>query len=168
MAKAGRRYKLTPEVSARICEGVRLRMGHKHAAIRAGVSQGVFYKWMQAGEKLQRQINDGEQVKPTPYEKACLQFVEDVTRAISDGQAALLAMVHQGARDDWRAASWILERRHPYSFSKRHFEKLQENKDESITVVFHRPTMEGGGEPESDDIGADLSGEPAGQNGSGE
>lgn len=127
-------------------------MSHKHAAIRGGVSEAVYYKWMSIGEKLQRRIDDGEKVTPTAYEKACVKFVGDVRRAISDGQAALLALVHQGAREDWRAASWILERRHPESFSKRHYQALQENKDEAITVIFHRPKLN------EDDEGDELGG----------
>lgn len=156
MAKAGRRHALTPEVSARICEGIRLRMSNKHAAVRGGVSEATFYLWMSTAEKLQRRIDDGERVgRITDYQKKCLQFLENVRRAISDGQAALLAMVHQGARDDWRAAAWILERRHAASFSKRHYQAMQENKDESITVIFHRPAMD-------DSIDSDdLAGEPA-------
>lgn len=150
MAKAGRRHKLTPEVSARICEGIRLRMSHKHAAVRGGVSEAVFYKWMANGEQLERQIDDGKSPRMNARDKACLQFVKDVRRAISDGQAALLALVHQGAREDWRAASWILERRHPEDFSKRHYQAMQENKDETITVVFRRPAMDD--DIESDDL----------------
>lgn len=151
MAKAGRRHSLTPEVSARICEGIRLRMSQKHAAVRGGVSEGVYYLWMRTAEKIQRRLDDGEKVgRLTDYERKCLQFMKDVRRATSDGQAALLAMVHQGARDDWRAAAWILERRHPASFSKRHYQALQENRDESITVIFQRPAM--APEAESDDL----------------
>jgi hypothetical protein len=150
MGKAGRKYKLTPEVSARICEGIRLRMSQKHAAIRGGVSESVYYVWMREGEALERKQDAGEKVRPTQYQKACFQFLQDVRRATSDGQAALLAMVHKGARDDWRAAAWILERRHAESFSKRHYQALQDARDESITVVFHRPALDT--ETRSDDL----------------
>ena len=158
MSNAGRRHKLTPEVSARICEGIRLRMSHKHAAVRGGVSESIFYTWMREGEAIERRLDAGEKVRKTHYQRACYQFLQDVRRAVSDGQAALIALVHQGAREDWRAASWILERRHPEDFSKRHYQALQENRDESLTVHFARPAMDDAAEGDdlTDDPGDEI------------
>lgn len=103
----------------------------------------MFYTWMREGEALERlHESAGKVPRSTAYQKACLKFVQDVRRAISDGQAALLALIHKGAREDWRAGAWILERRHPEDFSKRHYQAMQENKDESITVIFRRPAID--------------------------
>jgi len=104
---AGRPTKLTKPVIRRICEGIRLGMTQDMAAARAGVARATFYRWKAEGEKQKA--------------GAKRDFRDALTRAEADGQAALLATVQEaaaGRQGDWRAASWILERRHREGFGK--------------------------------------------------
>lgn len=150
---AGRNRKLNDEVSKIICDGVRLRMSYKCATARAGVSEEVFYHWLRVGRKLQAQCDKGKTPRMTAYEKACLNFLRDVTRAIADGQHRLLTLVHSGAEDDWRAGAWILERRHPEDFALRRYQPISSESNEGVNVIFDRPDLD------SDFVSDDLTAE---------
>ena len=98
----GRKSKLTPEVGERFCEAIRLGMTYKLACGYAGISEPTFYRWMQeadrsGGRKEQREFRDA------------------LKSAEAKGAAHNLAVINRAAKDgDWKAAAWILERRHDY------------------------------------------------------
>lgn len=140
MREPGRPTKLTPDTVEKVCEGIRLRMTHKLAAMRAGICEKTFYIWISEGEQAQQKDLDGQEL--SQRESATLHFLQAVTRAVADGQAALLAAVHTAARTDWRAAAFILERRHPEDFSRRTYRPKEEVHDEAINVVFHLPEVD--------------------------
>lgn len=107
----GRPTKCTPEVIEAVCENVRLGLPRKWAAIRAGISESVYYHWKAEGQKGLE-----------PY----ASFLESLTRAEADDMAALVTDVRcattgqmpGNAQPDWRAQSWLLERRFRGDFGK--------------------------------------------------
>lgn len=98
----GRKSKLTPDLGERFCEAIRLGMNYKLACGYAGISEPTFYRWMQeaerqGGRKPQREFRDA------------------LKSAEAEGAAHSLAVINRAAKDgDWKAAAWILERRHDY------------------------------------------------------
>ncbi len=102
----GRPTKLTPDVQKRITDGIRLGMTLEHAANFGGISYYTLTKWRKRGEEQKSGI----------YR----DFVEALEEANGQAVAALLAKVQKAANnDDWRAATWILERRWPEDYGKQ-------------------------------------------------
>lgn len=84
--------KLTPDVQDRICTLIRAGNTNDIAAAGAGVSLRSFYNWREK--------------KPA--------FAAAVARAEADAEAIMVARIAKAAAaGSWRAAGWMLERRHP-------------------------------------------------------
>lgn len=95
--------KLSPAVLEKVCEGVRLGMSYERAAERVGISATSLREWVrkdEAGVPRYRGVG------------AALQ------KARADGETRLLARIVKAGEEDWKAAAWILERRHPESYAK--------------------------------------------------
>lgn len=103
--KRGRKTKLTPETQQRICKALRAGTYRKTAAATAGIGEKTFYTWLARGE--------------TENAGAYHYFVEAVQLAEAEGEAHLLATIHAASKLDWRAASWILERKYPDRWGRR-------------------------------------------------
>jgi hypothetical protein len=103
--KIGRPTKLTPEVEKKIRACVGMGMPFARSAMAAGVSYTAFKEWVARGKA-------GEE----PY----ASFAAALKEAKADGEAMLLGRIVKAAGDDqWQAAAWILERRHPESYGRR-------------------------------------------------
>ena len=100
----GRPTKLTPKVRDAICEGIRLGMTYKHAAMAAGITERTFYHWVERGK-------NGDE----PY----AQFLQALSGAEAEGIRKNLDAIQGASEKDWRAAAWLLERRHPAEYGRR-------------------------------------------------
>lgn len=103
----GRPSRLTPGVKERIMNTVRCGGSFKMAAQAAGIGETTFHDWKRWGEDP----------KGKPEYK---QFLAELQQAEAEGNAARVAIVMKAARTDWKAASWLLERRLPELFSIRY------------------------------------------------
>lgn len=94
---AGRRTKYTEETVAKIEQAISIGATYKLAAQYAGINEATLHEWRNK--------------KP--------EFSERLSRA--EGKAAIqsLATIRAAAPQDWRAASWLLERRYPDEYGKR-------------------------------------------------
>lgn len=93
-----------------------IRMGNfaSIACAAAGVSSGTFYEWMRRGvEDVVRA--DGE---VRTQEKVYAEFAEAVTRARAEAEMYAVGCVRKQMPDDWKAASWYLERTQPDRYAK--------------------------------------------------
>ena len=98
----GRRSKLTPTTQKAIIDGLTLGMTRKLASQSAGIHEATFYNWMRAGE-----------VGASPAKR---QFFEAVKEAEAVCAQRMLASIQLAAKKrDWKAAAWLLERRHGYT-----------------------------------------------------
>jgi transposase len=94
--------KLTPEVQTTIAKIIRAGGSHELAASVAGVTERTLYAWLERGGRPGRQ--------EAPYRA----FRAAVERAQAENEGILVAQVGKAAsRGSWRAAAWLLERRHP-------------------------------------------------------
>ena len=85
----------------KICEGIRLGLYNKDAAIRAGISAGTFYSWI-------------SKAKEPDAASAYVEFLESLEHAQADLKAILLARIQKASTDgQWQAATWILARKFP-------------------------------------------------------
>ena len=95
--------KLTPETQTTICNAVEAGTPLKYAAVYAGVGESTIYSWM----------SKANGPKPAAH---FVEFKEAVQRAQARSVTRLVAIIMRAADSDWRAASWLLERRAPEHF----------------------------------------------------
>ena len=95
--------KLSPAILEKVCEGVRLGMSYERASVRVGITATALREWMRKDEAGNPRYAG---------------VVAAVQKARADGETRLLARIHKASEDDWKAAAWILERRHPESYAK--------------------------------------------------
>jgi hypothetical protein len=95
----GRPTKLTPELSAKICEYVRIGLHVDTAAAYVGIAEKTFYRWMERGRSAKRGIY--------------ADFVEDLRRAEAQMTAAMVLGHRKAMTTDWRAPLTFLARRQP-------------------------------------------------------
>lgn len=120
----GRPTKFTPERCKQIIDNIKLCMPLELACKAAGVSYACFRIWM----------NKGEEAKSGRFR----EFFDDVQRAESDAMAGNLATIVLAVKNrDWRAAAWILERRHAEFFSKSRIELTGQTAATSFEALMH-------------------------------
>lgn len=102
----GRETRLTPDVEDRICELVRQGNYLSTAARAAGVGYATVKTWMSRGTQ------EGDEHELHRAFRAAVQ------RAERESEQELVAMVRNHAKEDWRAAIALLERRAPKRWSK--------------------------------------------------
>jgi len=95
---------LTDEVTAKICEAVRIGVALEGAARYAGIQRDTFWKWFRVGRK--------EDADPVYRE-----FVAAVDEALADFEITAVGKVF-GA-EDWRAARSMLAMRFPDRYSEK-------------------------------------------------
>ena len=100
-----RKPKINPESIKRICNAIELGATYTIAAEAGGISRATLYNWF-------------EKAKKPRADKTYVRFLEDFTAAESRGALYLLGEVKRHSVKDWRAAAWILERRHDYKRDK--------------------------------------------------
>ena len=100
----GRPSKLTPERHKKIVALIEDGNYPETAAGACGVSRTAFYDWMAKGKEA----------KSGRYK----DFADDVQRAREAAEADLIQTIRRASADDWRAASWMLERTRKGKYSK--------------------------------------------------
>jgi len=105
----GRPSKITDELEQKFCELVMLGNSWDAACGECGITDRTFRYWMIRGQSGKK----GDE----RYRK----FYERVRSAEATAESALLSEVRSAAQGDWRAATWMLERR----WSKRWGYKAQ-------------------------------------------
>ena len=96
--------KLTAETQATICNAVEAGTPLKYAATYAGVGASTIHHWMQ-------------QADGSDPEERFVEFRDAVNHAQARSVTRLVAIIMRAADNDWRAASWLLERRAPEYFT---------------------------------------------------
>ena len=105
MNRTGRPTIFTAEKSGRIIRAIRQGLPYKLAAAAGGVSYNTFVRWR----------NDGtNQGAPRHLREFCHQ----VRTAESVAAQRLFSLIELGAKRNWQAAAWMLERRYPDLFGK--------------------------------------------------
>lgn len=95
--KSGRRTKKNQATLDGILEAIRAGITFERAADLHRVSRTAVYKW---------RLDDPE-------------FDKDVLEAVVYSEAILVQRINDKSVDDWKAAAWMLERRHPEQYSQR-------------------------------------------------
>lgn len=105
-ARGGRPTKCTPDARVEVCNAIRDGMTYADAAVMAGIGYSTFRDWMRRGE-------EGEE----PF----FEFMVAAEQAALDWKASAIkgiAAAGTGAKADWRASAFLLERRHPDQYGR--------------------------------------------------
>lgn len=90
------------------------------AAQLAGISESTLYSWLEKGR-----AGGGD----------CYQdFLEKTTRAKAEAEAKLIKNIRINSADDWRAAAWILERRHPSRWANA--QRIRDEAERQAAAIF--------------------------------
>lgn len=125
--KMGAPEKITPNLTADICNTLRLGAYVETASAMAGIERKTFQRWVKKG---------GIHIRK---KKASIyaDFCRAVKRAMAEADARDLLVIDEAAQGNekkerepnWKAAAWKLERRRPKRYGRREQVKLYEAKE---------------------------------------
>ncbi len=101
----GRPCLLTSELEAKLLSAIEGGLPLKQSAMLAGVCYETLNRWRKRGE-----------IEGAPPEFR--HFCQALQRSEAIAMQRLVSQVSKAGNTDWRAAAWILERRHPNEFGK--------------------------------------------------
>lgn len=107
---AHRPTKFTHETVELLLDGIRAGLPIHLACDAAGVAESTFYEWQR-----------GEFPRGADKELKA-EFPDKLTRARGVSALTNINLIANAAKEDWRAAAWILERRFPQDFGKQALE----------------------------------------------
>ena len=128
--KKGRPTKFTPVIRARLVESISIGSTYQIACNYAGISRDTLHRWMTRGRAQ----------KTGQYRT----FYDDIKRAEAKGAVAMLAIINNEARQNWKCAAWLLERKHNYRKDNTHEEPIIEDKQlpDSPLELFKNQALE--------------------------
>lgn len=138
-AKRGRPTKLNPQVQRDIVDAIGTGMPYELAARYGGVSYHSFNNWMKRGRAEADRL-EKPRTRPKQSETPFLDFFEAVKDAEARGAMTNLLLIRQHAQSEWRAAAWLLERRHPESFGKRDALAMQQTGEQRVIIEYQGET----------------------------
>jgi transposase len=131
--KKGCPIKLTPEIQKTLCDLLRVGMYINVSCQMARISEKTFYNWMERGKAEAERVEKGQRSKEPEF----YSFLQSVTQAMAEFEARALVSIDKAANGrgaeydrngklirpaieaDWKAATWLLERKFPDRWGKR-------------------------------------------------
>lgn len=110
--------KLNPEMIEHCRKALLRGVPHKTLGSLIGVSERTIYIWMNKGQEIVDEIESGELRRLNKKQKLYFQFFQTVKESDATFMQNQLTLIQSKARTDWKAASWLLERRFPDNFGK--------------------------------------------------
>lgn len=119
MAVMGRPTELKPAVKRKFVKALRDGNYIETAAAMAGISTKTVYNWMRRGSREENRLEENPRARPKKEEAPFLDFLQAVTRAQAEAEAAAVQAIIQAEAEDWRAAAWRLERKFPDRWGRK-------------------------------------------------
>jgi hypothetical protein len=131
----GRPPKLTPELTAKLCNAISGGNYYNAACAYAGISYRCFRGWMKKGK----------QSKSGKY----FQFFQAIKKAEADAEVRIVLQWQQHIPDNWQAARDFLDRRFQARWGSQAFElrMLRKEIEELRRSVINSPTPSAGQMP---------------------
>jgi hypothetical protein len=101
---------LTPEKHREFMQALRTGVPIKVAAAGVGLGESTVANWMTDGRKAKVRAEAGETL--TDHEAAMVRFADEAAQVYQEVHLLLAGRVVQASAKDWRAATWMLTRRH--------------------------------------------------------
>lgn len=100
--------KLNKELIKELCGHIENGNTNKDSCLLCGVSESMFYEWLQNAEK---HIAEGKNTIE-------VELLESVKKAQAKFKDFHLQRISIASKDDWKASAWILERKFPADYAK--------------------------------------------------
>jgi transposase-like protein len=114
--KIGRPTECNAKTIKRITDAVRFGLSYERAARAAGIEYQTMRNWIQRAEAERARLETEPGTSVLQSEQPFLDFFEALSQAEADGEYQNARRVYQAAAGNWRAAAWILERRHSHTW----------------------------------------------------
>ena len=116
MKKTGRktRLEIQPKLLEELCEILLSGNTIRTACQTMGLSESTFHDYIRRGDPSQ-----------PAHEPRFAQFSQAITRARAEGKRELVRLVAKAAKEDWRAAAFLLERSWPEEYGRRAPEEVE-------------------------------------------
>lgn len=135
-----------PGRQSRFLDALRRGFSIGRACVQAGWAYNSWREWANAAERAER---EGERCRYS-------DLFDAYREALRDGDERLYATVETAAESgDWRAATWILERRDSRSWAKAQEVEVSGPNGGSIAVDVRTALLDAARELSSADLGAD-------------
>lgn len=105
--------KLDDVLQGKLVARIRAGAFAEQAARACGIAPSTFYAWQARGRAA---IASGTKAKA---EQPFVSLVEALDEALADAEIHATTVLRAAMGDDWRAAAWYLERRHPKRWSRK-------------------------------------------------
>ena len=105
----GRPSKLTPAIKSKLLSMIRIGVPLQTACKCCNLDYATVKEWIQRGKGTHSSRGK------TPEFSA---FADSYDKAIGECECNLIARIQQSASHDWKAAAWLLARRHPDRWSE--------------------------------------------------
>jgi hypothetical protein len=93
-----------PHILRLVAEGARVGLTYELIAKHAGIATSTLYRWAKLGREGSKKHR---------------AFSEALDSNETRGAVSCLARIHQAAQaGDWKAAAWLMERRHGYTIQR--------------------------------------------------
>ncbi|MFM6455867.1 MAG: hypothetical protein ACKPH7_29120, partial [Planktothrix sp.] len=107
--KMGRPSKLTPAIKNRLLGLIRIGTPLETACRVCGLDYNTVRDW----------ISRGENRHPTrPPNPEYVDFAVGYNQVVGEAETILINRIHEATKHDWKAAAWLLARRHPDRWSE--------------------------------------------------
>jgi len=105
----GRPSKLTPAIKSKLISMIRIGVPLQTACKCCNLDYATVKEWIQRGKGTHSSRGK------TPEFSA---FADSYDQAIGECEANLIARIQTAASNDWKAAAWLLARRHPQRWAE--------------------------------------------------
>jgi transposase len=91
----------------------------KTSAKAAGISESTLSAWCAKGRQERARLEANPKARMKASEKLFVELSETVDKSVAQADVTLVGIVRNAAVDDWKAASWLLERRDPKTWGRQ-------------------------------------------------
>ena len=112
--------KLTLEIQERLIEALSDGNHIETSCEFAGIEASTYYRWMDWGKKGRKEF---------------VEFCKSIQSAIARAEIASVSRIRFAEERDWKAAAWMLERRHPERWANTQRVKIEVEKELEKTLT---------------------------------
>lgn len=117
--KVGRKLKIKGDVKKRLIAALENGMFIKRACTYAGISESLYYKYIQRAEEVQLKIDEDPEYIPDSEEEEYLDLVNSFKQCEATTQIEALDIWKSHWKKDWRAIESFMAKRFPDEFGNK-------------------------------------------------